>query len=274
MTDEYKKLFLKATTAALDAGRAIMEIYASGSFDVEIKDDNSPLTRADTASHRSIDGRLYDTKIPLLSEEDAANHSYEERKEWERCWIVDPLDGTKEFIKRNGEFTVNIALVEKGVPVIGIVFVPAKDILYYNHPGEGAWRIVNASRLRAEGVSMSTVREQLPLQSPPQTFTIVGSRSHSSPETEAFVKEMEAKHGKVDFLAAGSSLKFCLVAEGKAHAYPRFAPTMEWDTAAGQAVLEAAGGTVITWPEKQPLRYNREQLLNPWFLATAPENRD
>ncbi len=268
--------FASAARAAILAGKAIMEVYNSADFGVEMKSDDSPLTRADKAAHEIIVTELAGTKIPVLSEEDAKNHSYEERRAWEQCWIVDPLDGTKEFIKRNGEFTVNIAHVHNGVPEAGVVFVPAIDRMYFGIRGKGAWVLDNAFHhgLHTDHRDFFTLAKPLPLQPLPGTFTIVGSRSHSSPETEAYVKEMESKHGKVDFLAAGSSLKFCLLAEGKAHTYPRFAPTMEWDTAAGQAVLEAAGGTVVTWPDQQPLRYNREQLLNPWFLATAPENRD
>lgn len=268
---------LLAARAAVRAGKAIMEIYNSADFGVEVKSDDSPLTRADKAAHEIIVAELSVTNIPVLSEEDVKNHSYEERRAWEKCWIVDPLDGTKEFIKRNGEFTVNIALAENGEVRLGVVYVPVTKTLYYGTiaereafttgPMDDPEMVLDNWSMR----EMWRTDANIPLQPLPSSFTIVGSRSHSSPETEAFVKEMEVKHGKVDFIAAGSSLKFCLVAEGKAHAYPRFAPTMEWDTAAGQAILEAAGGKVVTWPDKTPLRYNREQLLNPWFLATAPE---
>lgn len=249
-----------AIDAAYEAGDEIMKIYSTGDFGVEMKSDNSPLTMADRASHQIITERLAETGIPILSEENDEIVSYDIRKEWKLLWIVDPLDGTKEFIKRNGEFTVNIALVENGVPVIGVVYAPALDKIYFSLPAEAYFQV--GRRSGDEAIS-------LPAQPLPATFTIVGSRSHSSPETEAYINEMKAKHGEVDFAASGSSLKFCLLAEGKAHVYPRFAPTMEWDTAAGQAILEAAGGKVVVWPEQTPLRYNREELRNPSFLATV-----
>lgn len=251
-----------AIQASLEAGEEIMKIYSSADFGVEMKSDNSPLTIADRASHNVIMRHLSDTVIPVLSEEGDEITPYEERKGWKRCWIVDPLDGTKEFIKRNGEFTVNIALVEDGQPVFGVIYAPALDTLYYSIPGDGAF--VCHSPIANHILENS---EKLPSEIMPDKFTIVGSRSHSSPETEAYIEEMKAKHGEVDFAASGSSLKFCLVAEGKAHSYPRFAPTMEWDTAAGHAILVAAGGNVMVWPEKTELKYNREQLRNPWFLA-------
>lgn len=259
-----KELIRLAIEASLDAGEAIMDIYSTADFGVEMKSDNSPLTIADRASHKIIMRFLEESVIPVLSEEGDEVIAFEERKNWKQCWIVDPLDGTKEFIKRNGEFTVNIALVEDGIPVFGIIYAPALDILYYSVPGDGAY--VCHSPIKGKVHENS---EKLPSEMMPEKFTVVGSRSHSSPETEAYVSEMQAKYGEVNFVASGSSLKFCLVAEGKAHSYPRFAPTMEWDTAAGQAILEAAGGTVVVWPEKTPLRYNREQLRNPFFLAAA-----
>ena len=209
------------------------------------------------------------TAIPILSEE-GAKHSYDIRKEWKLCWIVDPLDGTKEFIKKNGEFTVNIALVENGITIFGVVYAPALGVLYYGEKGKGAFKVIIPD-LFAEKIDLTPVGS-LPIQKFPETFSIVGSRSHASPETNAYVEEQKLKHGEVDFVAAGSSLKFCLLAEGKAHVYPRFAPTMEWDTAAGQAVLEAAGGTLVEWPSRTPMLYNRKELLNSWFLAVAPQN--
>lgn len=249
-----------AIRASLDAGTEIMKIYSTEDFGVEMKGDHSPLTKADIASQNAIMRYLGQTTIPVLSEESDEQVAYDIRKDWMRCWVVDPLDGTKEFIKRNGEFTVNIALVENGVPLFGVIYVPARDELYYSVPGAGAFIRRNALNTNND--------VKLPSQSLPAVFTIVGSRSHSSPETEAYIEEMKTKHGTVDFAASGSSLKFCLLAEGKAHSYPRFAPTMEWDTAAGHAILIAAGGNVVVWPDKTALRYNREQLRNPWFLGT------
>lgn len=270
---EWRKI---AITAAIRAGKAITDIYNSADFGVEMKADDSPLTLADKAAHEIIASELSVTKIPVLSEEDAKNHSYSERRSWKQCWIVDPLDGTKEFIKRNGEFTVNIALAEEGKVTMGIVYVPVTKTLYYGTVAEGeaftTGVMEDPERVLEQWGSREMWRSDLniPLQPLPATFTIVGSRSHASPETEAYVNDQRRMHGEVDFVAAGSSLKFCLLAEGKAHSYPRFAPTMEWDTAAGQAVLEAAGGKVLCWPSKDPMRYNREELRNGWFLALAP----
>ena len=267
--DQYDYSYiLTAFEAALGAGKAIMKVYAN-TIHVDYKEDKSPLTQADIASQDIIANLFDDMDIPMLSEE-SEQASAEERKTWTECIIVDPLDGTKEFIKRNGEFTVNIAHVLNGVPESGVIYVPASDKMYFGIRDKGAWLLENASEIGLHNSyhDFFKLAKQLPVQQPPQAFTIVGSRSHASPETDAYVKEMEAKHGQVDFIPAGSSLKFCLVAEGKAHAYPRFAPTMEWDTAAGQAILEAAGGSVVVWPSHSPLRYNRADLLNPWFLAT------
>jgi len=249
-----------AVPAALFAGQEIMKIYSSD-FTITQKEDRSPLTEADRQAHRVIHEALTRTGIPVLSEE-GRGIPYEERSGWPELFIVDPLDGTKEFIKRNGEFTVNIALVREGEPVIGVIYVPAQDVLYYGVKGFCAVRVKDA--LQEGGTS-----EELPLQPLPEIFTVVSSRSHASPETNAYVEELEKKHGRINFAASGSSLKFCLLAEGKAQCYPRFAPTMEWDTAAGQAILEAAGGKVLVHPSGEPLRYNREELRNPWFLALA-----
>ncbi|GAB4142948.1 MAG: 3'(2'),5'-bisphosphate nucleotidase CysQ [Bacteroidia bacterium] len=262
-----KNLLTTAVLAAIEAGKTILKIYSEDNFNVEFKEDDSPLTRADKASHDIIVSYLGKTKYPVVSEEDVTHHTSAERLSWQECWMVDPLDGTKEFIKRNGEFTVNIAFIRNGKSVAGVIYTPVKDTLHYASENNGSFIIRNASSLKAEDLFKQA--ERLPLRKRPEVFTLVGSRSHSSPETEAYVQEMKAQHGDVNFVAAGSSLKFCLVAEGEAHAYPRFAPTMEWDTAAGQIIAEEAGCRVVVWPEKQELRYNREELRNPWFLVSA-----
>ena len=174
--------------------------------------------------------------------------------------MVDPLDGTKEFIKRNGEFTVNIALIENGIPVIGVIYVPVKDILYVGSE-EGAFKYEAYS-------SGGSRKEILPLPKGNRSYTVVGSRSHMSPETEAFFEEKKKEYGEVEVMAVGSSLKLCMVAEGKADAYPRYAPTMEWDTGAGHAIALAAGFNVTKYNTTEPLAYNKEDLLNPWFLVS------
>jgi len=254
-----------AIEAALQAGKAILEIYHSGAFDIEIKEDNSPLTKADTASHNIIMSYLESTGIPILSEEGKAI-AYDKRKEWNQLWIIDPIDGTKEFIKRNGEFTVNIALIKNQKPILGVIFVPAKGELYFSTKEMGAFKVT--VDLENYDVDLIISNEnKLPLQREDKTFTIVASRSHMSPETEAYVQEMRDIHGEVHLIYKGSSLKLCMVAEGVADCYPRFAPTMEWDTAAGQAICEHAGVEVLDWDTKKNMLYNREELLNNWFLV-------
>ncbi|MCA6361856.1 MAG: 3'(2'),5'-bisphosphate nucleotidase CysQ [Bacteroidetes bacterium] len=261
-------LYKPAFTAAHEAGKAILHIYTTA-FEVDYKADNTPLTQADKAADEIISRYLAPSGIPILTEEDDANHPYEEyRSKWTQCWIVDPLDGTKEFVKRNGEFTVNIALCENGTPVFGIVYAPAKGLFYYAAKGEGAWLVHIAHTQHSPDFTPAL---RLPLQALPEVFTIAGSRSHSSPETEQYVNMQQRRFGRVDFLPSGSSLKFCLVAEGKAHAYPRFAPTSEWDTAAGHIIALESGARVSTWPDGGVLRYNRQNLINPHFLVTAAE---
>ena len=260
-----KQLLNTAITAALQAGKAILEIYYSGEFDVEIKGDNSPLTKADTASHNVIMSYLTETDIPVLSEE-GRDISYQERKDWKQLWIVDPIDGTKEFIKRNGEFTVNIALIEDQKTLIGVILVPVTGDLYFSTIEMGAFKV----KVDLDNFDVKTLipnATKLPLQRKDNTFTIVASRSHMSPETEAYVAEMKVEHGTVNLISKGSSLKLCMVAEGVADCYPRFAPTMEWDTAAGQAICEHAGFIVIDYITKENMLYNRKELLNNWFLV-------
>jgi 3'(2'), 5'-bisphosphate nucleotidase len=260
-----RQLLNTAITAALEAGKVILEIYHSGEFDVEIKGDNSPLTKADTASHNVIMSFLTKTDIPFLSEE-GKSIAYKERKIWKQLWIVDPIDGTKEFIKRNGEFTVNIALIENQKPILGVIFVPAKGDLYFSTKEIGAFKVSVDLELFDLDTLVSKA-SKIPFEREDKTFTIVASRSHMSPETEAYVQQMRDIHGEVNLISKGSSLKLCMVAEGVANSYPRFAPTMEWDTAAGQAICEHAGFQVIDWSTKEKMLYNREELLNNWFLV-------
>lgn len=254
-----------ALSASLEAGKAIMDIYGGEDLGVEYKEDASPLTRADRAAHHVIMRHLEPTGIPVLSEE-GKHMPFEDRSEWDELWIVDPVDGTKEFIKRNGEFTVNIALVRQGRVAGGVVFAPVLGHVYVGVVGEGAWRLEVSTGADVE-VAWND-RMALPMNIVQRPFTVVASRSHMSPETQAYVEEAKSIHGEVNLISKGSSLKLCMVAEGTADAYPRFAPTMEWDTAAGQAVCEAAGCDVIDQNTGEPMRYNREDLLNAWFLVS------
>jgi 3'(2'), 5'-bisphosphate nucleotidase len=242
---------------AQEAGEKILGVYHTADFNVEMKADNSPLTRADLASHEHIVGRLeaLTPDIPVLSEE-SQNISYQERSQWSRFWLVDPLDGTKEFIKRNGEFTVNIALVENGQAVLGVVHTPALGITYYAAKGKGAFRHEN-------GVSNPITVQKEVLD----TLNVVASRSHAGQETQDLLAKL-AKDYTVNLVSKGSALKLCLVAEGAAHFYPRLGPTMEWDTAAAQCVAEGAGA-LVTDINGATLTYNKENLLNPFFMVNG-----
>ena len=246
-------LIEKVCAIACKAGAAIMEVY-SGDFNVENKSDNSPLTVADRLSHEIITRDLQNLSrdIPVLSEE-GKDIPYETRKNWKYFWLIDPLDGTKEFIKRNGEFTVNIALVDGNSPVLGVVQVPAQNKLFCGVVGK--WTFVR----EGDGAPLPIRVRSADLSA---GLTVIMSRSHPSPELEGYLKNMKVAQA----LAVGSSLKLCAIAEGKADLYPRLGPTMEWDTAAGQAVVEAAGGSVMT-PEGMPLTYNKKNLLNPYFVV-------
>lgn len=264
-----QNLLKTAIVAALQAGRDIIHIYndPAQDFGIEKKADNSPLTLADKAAHHRIMGFLEPTGIPVLSEE-GRHLPYEERSAWDCLWVVDPLDGTKEFIKKNGEFTVNIALVKNQIPVMGVIYVPAKDLLYWGS-GEGAFKAtVTCGETFPDVEEILSAGKRLPLEtSGRDSFVVVASRSHMSADTQAYVDEMQRLHGKVELLSSGSSIKICMVAEGAADAYPRYAPTMEWDTAAGDAIARAAGCSVINAETGCPLKYNKEDLLNPWFLV-------
>ena len=256
--------------AAMEAGAAALEVYEED-FEVEEKSDHSPLTLADRRAHEIIAARLKPLQIPVLSEE-GRDIAYGERKNWEQLWIVDPLDGTKEFVKKNGEFTINIALAQNGVPMLGVVFVPVKDQVYFAAQGRGAFLADGGDLRGLEKTSgadaLISVSRRLPLADlPARPYTVMGSRSHASDALSAFVERKRREHGDLEFISAGSSLKFCLVAEGRADLYPRTGPTMEWDTAAGQAVVEQAGGAVLEFESGKPLAYNKENLTNPWFIV-------
>ena len=255
-----ERLAAEIEEIAAAAGRAILEVYGKD-FAVTHKADESPLTQADLASHRLIRDALarLTPDLPLLSEE-SAEIDFQTRAGWAEYWLVDPLDGTKEFVNRNGEFTVNIALIRAHEPVLGVVHVPVTGVTYTGSVGTGAWR-------RAAGGSPEPIRVRAPHAEP---VRVVGSRSHANPRLQQYLGQL----GEYELVSMGSSLKFCLLAEGKADLYPRLGPTSEWDTAAAHAVVLAAGGRVVTL-DNRPLQYNRKpSLLNPEFLVFGDVQRD
>jgi 3'(2'), 5'-bisphosphate nucleotidase len=269
-----EELLDAAVRAALEGAAEVLRVYA-GQFAVERKADQSPITEADRRSQEAIIAvlRREFPDLPALSEE-ARHAPYAERSSWPVFWLIDPLDGTKEFVKRNGEFTVNVALIEGRYPRIGVVYVPTLRMLYAGsssgalsclvEPGSPGGRGSGAVLLRGRGRRLPLVPEEGSI------ITAVVSRSHLDPLTEAFVKRLEARGKPVRSVSAGSSRKLCVVAEGAADVYPRFGPTMEWDTASGQAVLEAAGGSMVCPEDGSRFAYNKESLTNGSFVALAP----
>ena len=261
-----RELLSIAIIASVKAGEAIMKVY-SNKIDVVYKEDESPLTLADKNANKIINKYLVKSKIPIISEENKIL-TYEERKNWKQCWIVDPLDGTKEFIKRNGEFTVNIALIKNNKPIIGVIYVPVSKTLYFtsDNSSKSYKTLLKTDTIIIDEIFNNAV-EIFPTQKNNNILRIVGSRSHLNDTTKNYISKIEKKN-KIKIVSKGSSLKFCLVAEGGAEIYPRFAPTMEWDTAAGQAICQAVGVKVIDVTTNEPLKYNKQNLLNPHFLVT------
>jgi len=250
------------------ASEAILSVYHSSSFDHSLKSDQSPLTEADIASHNILTAGLKAIwpEIPILSEE-SDKIPFAERQQWSTYWLIDPLDGTKEFIDRNGEFTVNIALIQDHKPVFGLIMVPVTGVCYWGGSDMGAYRIDDGSVCQPLSIATRVLGDLPSKDQPLSQITIVASRSHGGDEKTPLDAGLAAYTESVRYQKAGSSLKFCLVAEGLADIYPRLAPTCEWDTAAGQAIVEAVGGVVLN-QECQPLRYNtKESLLNPYFYV-------
>lgn len=257
------QLLTLAIQAAVAAGNEIMKVYNEADFEIELKSDNSPLTKADKAAHQIITSYLANT-LPILSEEGKAI-PYEIRKDWNRYWLIDPLDGTKEFIKKNGEFTVNIALINNKTPVLGVIYAPVIGLLYFADKN-GAFRCpFHVSQATGNTLNLSQA-EKLPLQIEHNDYVVVGSRSHFNSETEVFVNTIDTQGKKLTIINKGSSLKLCLVATGEADCYPRFGPTMEWDIAAGHAIASFAGKS-ITKPDGTAVSYNKENLLSPFFIV-------
>ena len=257
------KLLLGAIDAALSAGDAIMQIYSTP-FTVELKDDQSPLTAADKAAHSIIQSSLAKYDFPILSEE-GKSVSYDERNLWKQYWCVDPLDGTKEFIKRNGEFTVNIAFVENNSPTLGVIYQPQTGNLFAGCNGQVYFfKKEDHITLNENNLSEFIIDSSEPSS---DKIVVVASRSHLSPKTVEYITQLKETGREIEMINAGSALKFCLIAAGKATVYPRFAPTMEWDTAAGHAILKACGKNIFTYPSGLEMVYNKQSLVNEWFVA-------
>jgi 3'(2'), 5'-bisphosphate nucleotidase len=264
-------LLEKSLIAAIEAGKEILNVYET-EFAVEYKNDRSPLTEADTRANTKIIELLSPFGIPFLTEETDAV-AYEERKNWTRVWIIDPLDGTKEFVKRNGEFTVNIALAENGKPILGVIYSPVFKFIYFASKEIGSFKVeqhdvlklLNDNNFSYEEIMKHAVR--LPIEQKKSKYTVVASRSHLNSETHAHIEKLKKEKGEIELINSGSSIKICLVAEGRADEYPRFGPTMEWDTCAGQAIVEMAGKNIIDLKTNQPIVYNREELLNNPFMV-------
>jgi 3'(2'), 5'-bisphosphate nucleotidase len=261
----HQKEYIQIINAVSDAGKAILDIYQSDDWEIETKLDNTPLTNADKAAHNILVKSLGQFNIPILSEE-GKHIDFAERKKWREYWLIDPLDGTKEFIKRNGEFTINVAKIIDGEPFHGFVYAPVLKTFYVGLDQKTAIKFTLEAGEKLK--EWPKERSVLKVQKPTDRVVVVGSRSHFNEKTEKYINDLRNKYSQVDFIAKGSSLKLVEVAEGKAHIYPRFGPTMEWDTAAAHAVVIAAGGKVET-PEQQALKYNKENLLNPYFVVEA-----
>ncbi|MFT5749079.1 MAG: 3'(2'), 5'-bisphosphate nucleotidase [Ancylomarina sp.] len=266
MIIEYRKELLSAAIeACIKAGKEILDVYQSDDFHVQLKSDDSPLTIADQRAHNAIVSILEQFDIPIMSEE-GIHLPYEDRKSWKECWIVDPLDGTKEFIKRNDEFTVNVALVIDGKAVAGVIYIPVYRQLYFADEHLGAFRCDEITD-NAELEELMSASKQLPIEQDRKGIRVVGSRSHMNDETRLFIDSLKDNGDEVEIVSKGSSLKLCLIAEGSADVYPRYAPTMEWDIAAGHAIVTASGGKVLHLNSDEELSYNKADLLNPWFMC-------
>lgn len=266
--EELIELMNAAVNAAVEAGAKVLEVYHSDDFQVNLKSDNTPLTLADRTAHESIRAALSKTRIPLLSEE-GRNIHFEERKNWDLFWMVDPLDGTMEFIKRNGEFTVNIALMINNRPMLGVIYAPIFQDLYFGIVGMGAFKKMGINAALEPGLNVKDLLQQslqLPLLCN-QHPMLVASRSHLNDDTESFIREQREEHPSISITYKGSSLKLCMIATGEADIYPRFTRTWEWDTAAGQALIEAVGKKIISYEDGQVLTYNKEDLANPRYVA-------
>ncbi len=262
-----KKNYLEVVNTAIDAGYEIMKVYSSQNFEIEFKQDNSPLTIADKKSNEIIMNTLKKFDIPIISEENK-QIDYEQRKNWVKFWLVDPLDGTKEFINRLADFTVNIALIENQIPVFGVVYVPAKQELFFASKEFGSFQCNNIIKKYNTLNDLINSSQKLPLKKNNFNYKVIASKSHFNKETEDFIEKLKTEYPDLELINVGSSLKLCAIANGVADIYPRFGPTMEWDIAAGHAIVKYAGGKVVQAENHQEMIYNKENLLNPYFIVS------
>ncbi|MFW5792906.1 MAG: 3'(2'),5'-bisphosphate nucleotidase CysQ [Bacteroidota bacterium] len=267
-SQELYNSFEIAVNAALNAGEEVIKIYAQD-FHEEIKDDGTPITIADKKANSCILDNLKKTKLPVVSEESRIA-DYNERKNWDYYWLIDPIDGTKEFINKNGEFTINIALMKKDSPIAGIIFVPAINQLYFGVDNAGSYSIEidnkNISYLSLQKL-LSTSKKLTTPESPTNIYNIAVSRSHLNNRTKSFIEKIKTKSTQINLIETGSSLKFCRLCEGICNIYPRYGKTFEWDIAAGHAILAANGGELYDVNTLKPLKYNKTEMLNPYFMA-------
>ncbi|MGQ1946396.1 3'(2'),5'-bisphosphate nucleotidase CysQ [Geofilum sp. OHC36d9] len=269
----FNQQFILAIQAALKAGAAISQIYNKHNYTVTLKEDQSPVTEADLESHQIITQQLTPTQLPVLSEEGNPD-LWNQIHQTDRYWMIDPLDGTREFINRNGEFTVNIALIEDKKPIWGIIYIPEQRQLYAGVKGAGAWKWENIDNHYLSKQDLQEKAITLPTREADNEYRIVGSKSHKTHTTDAFIARISEVISEIKIVRAGSSLKFCHIASGEADLYPRMDTIMEWDVAAGHAIIEAAGGLLKRWPDGDSILYNSDDMRFPTFLALAPGRTD
>jgi 3'(2'), 5'-bisphosphate nucleotidase len=263
-----ENLLYTALKAAVCAGKEMMNIYNTD-FRIDMKKNKTPITEADRISNKMIFEYIDKFSLPVISEEGKC-WDYNERKNWEYFWLVDPLDGTKEFVNRNGEFTVNIALIKKNSPIIGVIYAPVTDVMYFAAEEKGAFKLMNASAVYPDKTLENYIKksEQLPRTLKRDEHVIVASRSHMNPETEKYIEDIKKQFPETKFISKGSSLKLCMIAEGVADIYPRLSPTMEWDIAAGHAIIRYSGGKIKVAGKEEELQYNKPDLRNSYFIAS------
>lgn len=265
---QLEHLLSMAVRAAMNAGSEILDVYCQSEVEVEHKKDNSPVTKADIRAHAVIEAILRETNIPILSEE-GIHLPFEERNNWQTLWIIDPLDGTNEFVAKSGDFCVNIALVDSGEPILGVIYSPTRDTVWFGAKDLNAYKIENVSTV-IDDFSFETLQQngiKMPFNATGNQYIVLVSRSNLNEATKTFIETLKTEYKELTLAHIGSALKFCVLAEGAANLYPRYATTSEWDTAAGHAILKSLGGDVLQKDSNIPLMYNKANLNNPGFVA-------